>query len=143
MLLQLLLKEEQMDPEKILHEHSLKRTGCREGIIMVLKNAGKPLSENEIRDNLSISFDRTTFYRSFKTLLETNILHKIVIDNQFTKYALGTSTTQPVSHAHFYCTSCSMVKCLEPVKQDLSALPEGFTVRETEIIFKGLCARCN
>ena len=132
-----------MEPEKILHEHRLKRTGCREGIISVLKSAGKPLSENEIRDQLSVNFDRTTFYRSFKTLLETSILHKIVIDNQFIKYALGDPADAPVSHAHFYCTACNNVICLEPIEQDLSVLPVGYVVRETEIIFKGLCSRCN
>jgi|SRR5690554_2155068 len=132
-----------MKPEEILHKHNLKRTGCREGILSVLKNAGEPLSENEIRDNLPVSFDRTTFYRSFKTLLDSNILHKIVIDNQFTKYALGSLSRSPVNHAHFYCTMCNLVKCLEPAEQDMTVIPEGYTVLETEIIFKGLCAHCN
>ncbi|MFW6290648.1 MAG: hypothetical protein ACOC0R_06735 [Mariniphaga sp.] len=68
-----------MEPDKILHQHNLKRTGCREGIIEVLAAAEHPLSESEIRESLNENFDRTTFYRSFKTLLENKILHKIVV----------------------------------------------------------------
>lgn len=131
-----------MEPEKILHHHSLKRTGCREGIISILSEAGRPLSENEIRDQLPVIYDRTTFYRSFKTLLENNILHKIVIDNQLLKYALSKPAMIPINHAHFYCTDCNSVRCLEPVKPDTSMLPDGYVVRETEVIFKGLCSEC-
>ncbi len=132
-----------MEPVKVLHEHNLKRTGCREGIIEVITRAGQPLSENEIRNRLSGNFDRTTFYRSFKTLQEYNILHKIVVDNQLVKYALGKSDTKTNSHAHFYCTSCNGLKCLDPVPVDLSGMPEGYVVEETEIIIKGLCSQCH
>ena len=38
-----------MEPQKVLHDHNLKRTGCREGIISLIMEAGEPLSENEIR----------------------------------------------------------------------------------------------
>jgi Fur family transcriptional regulator, ferric uptake regulator len=50
-----------MEPQKVLHAHNLKRTGCREGIILLIMEAGEPLSENEIRDRLAGNFDRTTF----------------------------------------------------------------------------------
>lgn len=131
-----------MKPEKVLHEHNLKRTGCREGVIAVITEAGQPLSENEIRNRLAGNFDRTTFYRSFKTLQENNILHKIVVDNQLVKYALGKQATQTKNHAHFYCTSCDGIQCLEPVQVDLSGIPAGLLVQETEIIIKGLCIQC-
>lgn len=131
-----------MEPEKVLHDHNLKRTGCREGIISVITEAGQPLSENEIRSRLTGNFDRTTFYRSFKTLLENNILHKIVVNNQLVKYALGKPATKTKNHAHFYCTLCDGIMCLEPVTIDLSGIPAGFLVQETEIIIKGLCIQC-
>jgi Fur family ferric uptake transcriptional regulator len=73
---------------EILNNHNLKRTSCREGIIEVIMTAKQALSENEIRERLVGIYDRTTFYRSFKTLEEHNIIHKIVLDNQLVKYAL-------------------------------------------------------
>jgi Fur family transcriptional regulator, ferric uptake regulator len=50
-----------MEPQRVLHAHNLKRTGCREGIILLIMEAGESLSENEIRDRLAGNFDRTTF----------------------------------------------------------------------------------
>ncbi len=65
----------------VLYSHNLKRTSCREGIIEVLMAANEALSEIEIREQLAGNYDRTTFYRSFKTLEENKILHRIVVDN--------------------------------------------------------------
>jgi Fur family ferric uptake transcriptional regulator len=131
-----------MKPDKVLHEHNLKRTACREGIIEVISDAEQALSEYEIRRRLSGHFDRTTFYRSFKTLQENNILHKIVVDNQLVKYALDSSGFGTKNHSHFYCTSCKDIMCLGPVAVDLSVIPSGYKAKETEILIKGLCARC-
>jgi Fur family transcriptional regulator, ferric uptake regulator len=132
-----------MEPEKVLHDHNLKRTGCREGIIAVITQTGQPLSENEIRNRLPGNFDRTTFYRSFKTLQENNIIHKIVVNNQLVKYAIGSSVTMTKSHAHFFCNSCNEVRCLEPAGMKIPPLPEDCSVLEIEIIIKGKCATCN
>lgn len=126
----------------ILNNHSLKRTSCREGLIDVIMAANQALSENEIRERLSGNYDRTTFYRSFKTLEEHNIIHKIVIDNQTVKYAIDTSITHKKGHAHFFCNECHTVKCLKSVTLQNVELPEGYTEEETEIIIKGTCAIC-
>ncbi|NCC99790.1 MAG: transcriptional repressor [Bacteroidia bacterium] len=126
----------------ILNSHSLKRTSCREGIIDVIMITNQALSENEIRERLSGNYDRTTFYRSFKTLEEHDIIHKIVIDNQIVKYALDTSIMHKNGHAHFFCNECHMVQCLESVTLQNVELPEGYTEEETEIIIKGTCAAC-
>ena len=131
-----------MNAKNILHLHNLKRTGCREGILDIIIKASNPLSENEIRDRLPLNFDRTTFYRSFKTLLEHNILHKIVIDNQLVKFGIGYSDSDNINHAHFFCNTCKNVQCLEPVNIKMPMLPRGFQVQEIEIIIKGLCQNC-
>src|SRR6056297_2195540 len=102
-----------MEAVKILSGHNLRRTSCREGIIEVIMTAGKALSENEIRERLNGNYDRTTFYRSFKTLEENKIIHKIVVDNQLVKYALDNSITRKKDHVHFYCNDCNTVQCLE------------------------------
>lgn len=131
-----------MDTAKILHDHNLKRTSCREGIISVIHKAGKALSENEIRERLIVNFDRTTFYRSFKTLQESNIIHKIVIDNQLVKYAIDCDMSSRPLHAHFYCTICDTVKCLDTTPLTIPELPGGFQASETEMIIKGSCSTC-
>jgi Fur family ferric uptake transcriptional regulator len=131
-----------MKPQEVLHDHDLKRTACREGILSAMLESGHALSENEIKHELQGSFDRTTFYRSFKTLLDKNIIHKIVVDNQVVKYALDNSVTHKNKHAHFYCRKCNRVICLDGIPVQEPEIPEGFEANETEVIIKGLCSAC-
>jgi Fur family ferric uptake transcriptional regulator len=127
---------------EVLLNHSLKRTGCREGIIGVILSAGHPLSEQEIKEHLGGTYDRTTFYRSFKTLEDHKIIHKIVVDEQVVRYALDNSVSNKNEHAHFFCNTCHALLCLEEPAPALIPLPAGFTTQETEIIIKGTCAGC-
>ena len=131
-----------MKPVEILYHRNLKRTSCREGIIEVVMNAGEALSENEIRERLRGNYDRTTFYRSFKTLEEHAILHKIVVDNQLVKYALDTTVTHLDAHAHFYCQQCQTVRCMENIPVARYQLPDGYQDVATEVLIKGTCATC-
>ncbi len=131
-----------MKPYEILAKHNLKRTSCREGIIAVIMAAQHAISENEIREQLEGNYDRTTFYRSFKTLEEHKIIHKIVVDNQVIKYALDNSVTLKNEHAHFYCFKCNSVQCLESVHIEKPLLPDGYVCTETEMVIKGICNFC-
>lgn len=126
----------------ILNNHKLKRTSCREGIIDIVMKASQALSENEIRESLAGNYDRTTFYRSFKTLIEHKIIHKIVVDNQLVKYALDNEVTHKDTHAHFYCNECQTVKCMDNVPVKQYQLPDGYSDEETEVLIKGTCATC-
>ena len=131
-----------MKAVEILNDHKLKRTSCREGILDVVMDADQALSENEIRERLAGTYDRTTFYRSFKTLEEHKIIHKIVVDNQLVKYALDNHVTHKHEHAHFFCNSCQTVKCMDDVPVSTYQLPDGYSNEETEVIIKGTCAFC-
>lgn len=126
----------------ILKNLNLKRTSCREGIIEVVLAANEALSENEIRERLARNYDRATFYRSFKILIEHKIIHKIVVNNQLVKYALDNTVTHKNKHAHFYCNECNALKCMENVPVQKYQLPEGFADIETEVLIKGICANC-
>lgn len=131
-----------MRPADILYSKNLKRTGCRKGIIEIIMAADMALSEKEIKSQLTGNYDRTTFYRSFKTLVEHNIVHKIVIDNQIVKFALDNAIASKNEHAHFYCNECHSVQCIESeLKQEIK-LPDGYIEEEMEILVKGTCAFC-
>lgn len=131
-----------MKAVNILNSHNIKRTSCREGIIDVVLNASQALSENEIRNRLAGNYDRTTFYRSFKTLEECKIIHKIVVDNQVIKYALDNSITNNNEHAHFYCNECKAVRCMTTIPVQKYTLPDGYSDNETAVLIKGICASC-
>ncbi len=126
----------------ILRQHMLKRTSCREGIVSLMLEAEHALSELEIRDRLASSYDRTTFYRSFKTLEESGIIHKIVLDSQKVRYAIA-RRGYTTGHAHFHCNSCSSVRCLGSASMQPVELPEGFSASEMEVIVHGICRLCS
>jgi len=132
-----------MKAATLLKSHNLKWTSCREGIIEVVRNANQALSENEIRERLAGNYDRTTFYRSFKTLEKHKILHKIVVEPQVVKYALDPSFIPQKEHVHFYCRACNTVRCLDNITIHKYQLPKDYTGNETEVIIKGICDNCN
>jgi Fur family transcriptional regulator, ferric uptake regulator len=131
-----------MKPIEILSSNNLKRTSCREGIIKAILSGSGAMSEDEIREQLEGNYDRTTFYRSFKTLREKGILHKIVVDNQLVKYALDSNTTGKSYHPHFFCFKCQKVSCMGSIQIPEFSLPKGFIASEVELIIKGKCAIC-
>ena len=131
-----------MNAIDILNSRNLKRTSCREGIIEVVMKSKHALSENEIRDRLVGNYDRTTFYRSFKTLEKHNIIHKIVINNQLIKYAIGDTSITDDDHAHFYCNDCQTVKCVDFSPVQKYQLPAEYVDAEVEVLIKGVCEVC-
>lgn len=127
---------------EILKQNDLIRTSCREEIVNVIANSATPLSEEEIKASINSNFDRTTFYRTFKTLLSKSIIHKIVIDNTLVKYALTHYEDVKKKHAHFYCIACNKVFCIPQVQWEFSDFPDEFSVVETELLIKGYCSNC-
>ncbi|KAF0236287.1 MAG: Fur family transcriptional regulator [Prolixibacteraceae bacterium] len=132
-----------MKAKEILHQHNLVRTSCRQSIIDTIANLGFAVSEDEIKQKVEGNYDRTTFYRSFKTLIEKNIIHKIVVDNQLVKYAITESGRVSQNHVHFYCNLCEVVECMPDAQINIPPLPNGYRHVETELIIKGFCHKCN
>ncbi len=131
-----------MDPVSILRQHDLLRTSCREGIIEVMLAAGKPLTEQEIKDGLHGNYDRSTFYRSFRVLEDKGIIHKIIVNLQVVTYALNPALSDRKNHAHFYCERCNRVTCLEEHIVSNPVLPPGYRAENTEMIIRGHCVEC-
>ncbi len=128
--------------KEILHKNDLVCTTCREEIIRVFSSSDTPLSEDEIKPQVNANFNRSTFYRTFKTLLEKGIIHRIVIDNNHVKYALTKQEDTKKQHAHFFCKKCKSVFCIPSVEWNYTNLPSEYTVTETELIIKGYCKNC-
>ncbi len=131
-----------MTAKDLLQTHQLKRTSCREGLLNAFLASKEALSESDLRDQVAGSYDRTTFYRSFKTLLDAGVIHKIVVDNTLVKYALTTPLTRQHEHVHFFCTCCHTIQCLHSPMTFNLELPMGFHREDVEILIKGTCPTC-
>ena len=124
----------------ILKEKGLKKSAQRIAIISILLDKQIPLTESDIKAEMGDMYDRITFYRTIQTLLETNIIHRITVDNITVKYALNNAKSH--SHIHFYCKVCHSVTCLEDIPLQEYRLPEGFGQEECEVLIKGICNQC-
>lgn len=132
-----------MNTREILQKHNLVRTSCRQSIIGAMMFSGTAISEEEIREKVEGTYDRTTFYRTFKTLIQNGIIHKIVVDKLLVKYALSEHHDGNRSHIHFYCNHCGKVECMAETEIISPVLPEGYKQVQTELIIKGFCKNCN
>lgn len=132
-----------MTVENILLNHNLKITSCRRFILNELLKTKTALSENEIKASFPELFDRVTFYRTLKTLETANIIHKIVLHDNSTKYALSHfEQHQDTIHSHFHCVKCDEVICLHGKSKVEIQLPQGFISKEINIVIEGLCTQC-
>lgn len=130
--------------EKILHKYGLKGTSCRKFIVSRLLESEMALSENEIKGEISDLFDRVTFYRTLITLEESEIIHKIVLNDNLVKYALNKRHHVIGDlHSHFHCEGCDDVFCLEGKTKFDVELPLGFIQNEVFVVIEGVCASCN
>lgn len=133
-----------MTAEQILKEHGIKKTVCRKCIIdKLIQSKDTALTENEIKDAFSDLFDRVTFYRSLKTLEESKVIHRIVLNSNVVKYALNGQLVLSKIHPHFHCSICDRVICLDSSILDNNLhLPSGYKVESLQLLFEGTCPDC-
>lgn len=130
---------------ELLTKKGLSKTPCRSGIIDTLNQSSSALSESDIRSQLSYQYDRVTIYRTLKTFIEKGIIHEIAVEGNDTRYALSHehSHTKSHYHTHFKCTQCNSVICIGTEVINHPNLPEGFQVKDFELIIKGSCNKCS
>ncbi len=133
-----------MNAIDLLRNKGLKKTAQRVMLINILQKRSISLTESDIKMEMGDLYDRITFYRTVQTLLETEIIHKITVDN-ITKYVLNDIhlSGNKKDHAHFYCKSCHSITCLDNITLKKHNLPEGFKSEEYEILIKGTCDKCS
>jgi Fur family transcriptional regulator, ferric uptake regulator len=131
--------------EKILKKHSLRVTPIRTDVINIFSAAGRALSSNDIETNLKDA-DRITLYRTLKSFEDKGIIHKAIDGTTTQKYALCEDECDEHhhhdEHVHFHCEKCENTFCLDHVYVPQVIVPEGFVVRDTNMIVNGVCKDC-
>ena len=125
----------------LLTHHDLRHTACREEVLDLFLSESHALSHADIEKNLEQLFDRVTIYRTLKTFLEKQIIHKVLDDSGNLKYALPHLHQHP--HVHFKCHICGLTNCLEEVEIPRIQLPAGYQIRNTDLLVQGVCNICN
>jgi len=133
-----------MTATEIIQEAKLRPTANRIAVLEALLQTPHPLTHQELLNILTVShnFDRVTLYRILEWLLNNGIVHKIAGDNRAWRFQLNT-TDRSHKHAHFECTDCGKIYCLDDISPIVPKLPDGFQSTSVTLNIKGRCSRCN
>lgn len=119
-----------MEIEKLVKNTNIKLTTARVAILEILEKANKPLSYEDIKAD--ISMDKATFYRNISKFEDEGLLNSFESNDKKRYFEL-----QGKHHAHFVCTNCNNVECIDKLSIDL----EGYTVNN--VIINGICKSCS
>jgi len=125
-----------------LKRFGLSKTAIREDVLTLLFESEVALSPRELEDKLQGPVDRVTLYRTLKLFDEKKLIHKIILEDQTTKYVF-VNPEMGTAHPHFHCLMCDKVVCLPNSPLPSCQLPAGFSVQSQSTIIEGTCQRCN
>jgi len=129
----------------ILQSHKLRITDCRLEIIQEFLEKQVALAHSDLEERLNSQFDRVTIYRTLKTFLDKDLIHKVLDDSGAAKYALCTHEEEDHNHehVHFKCEKCGETTCLDSIALPKISLPPGFKKREMNLLVQGICDKCH
>lgn len=119
-----------MNIEKLTTDKNIKLTTARKVILEILVNSDKPLSYEDIKNELSM--DKATFYRNITKFEEENMINSFESNDKKRYFEI-----QKTKHSHFICTTCSKIECIH---QELDLNLKDYQV--DNIIIKGICPNC-
>ncbi len=132
--------------ENLLKSKNIRSTAFRNKVLGVLLEQQKPLTIEEIEEQLG-QFDRITLYRTIKTFEDKGLIHEIVMAGQPKRVALCTSTCSEdehqhhLEHIHFFCENCKGTFCIENVEIPEISIPN-YVINSFDFQVKGVCAKC-
>lgn len=85
---------------------------------------------------------QATVYRTIKALVDEGVLHAVELPGEPARYELAVAHHH--HHHHFRCDRCERVFDIEGCPTGVEAIaPDGFQVRDHEVILYGVCADCS
>lgn len=128
----------------LIANHGGRVTRTRVAVVDALDASNHPLTHDEVAANLSeaeVPHDRVTLYRALDWLVDKGIAHRVAGSDRAWRY--GIVREAPHQHAHFHCSRCGNVFCLEQVQPAFAiALPGGYQLDRAELILHGICPTC-
>ncbi len=131
-----------MNYEALLHEHTLKATPQRLGILSLMHTNGH-ISIDELFEQIKKQFHSislATLYKNINAMLETALITEVKIPNMKSKYEIAKER-----HAHLLCDKCGEFKDISIDIDKLIRLTEAksnYKLNDTSLIFTGLCEKC-
>ncbi|WP_194775106.1 Fur family transcriptional regulator [Pararhodonellum marinum] len=134
-------------PTHLLKENNLRVTDCRIDVLNTFISRQVALSHADLEEVLKENFDRVTLYRTLKTFLDKDLIHKVLDDSGAAKFALCSHQHEEHeqhdhNHVHFKCEVCGLTNCIEEISLPNIALPKGYKSKEVNVLVQGICNKC-
>ena len=120
-------------------------TRSRVQVLTTLLGAREALTHHEIERRLrrGQDVDRVTLYRVLEWLTDHGLAHKLAGEDRVWRFsAVGHDHRHGGGHAHFECSECGKMVCLDEARLASIAWPAGYRRREVEVTIKGCCDAC-
>lgn len=135
-----------MDLKEKLRAHGLRITDTRLAVLQLLIESGKALAQTDVERALPDQADRVTLFRVLQAFEEAGLAHKVMDAHGVGRYASCAPTCSSGHHhdvhAHFRCSDCGDVYCLENVELPKVKVPKGFKLKESHLELEGSCKAC-
>ena len=134
-----------MDPEAIkrsLEGSGLRCTPQRYAVMAFLMEAGSHPTAAEIFEAVNRVHPRSsraTTYNNLRDLVQAGLVREVAVEGRGARF-----DAKGLRHHHFICDRCGNVEDIEwyDVPRPATGSLGNRTLRECELIFRGLCARC-
>lgn len=124
-----------------LRAAGLKATPARVRVLEALGVTDQPACHAELEARLDI--DRVTLYRVLDSLTGCGLAARSTDSRGVFRFTAAAVQRQHAAHAHFRCTGCGTVFCLDAPPPPPPKLPRGFKADAVEFDVRGRCALCN
>jgi Fur family ferric uptake transcriptional regulator len=126
----------------LLAGRGARATRARIDVLTVLLASGDALSHHDVKRRLprGHGIDRVTLYRVLDWFTVQGLAHKVAGDDRIWRFSAAGHAAG--AHAHFQCSDCGRVICLDQARVPAIPLPEGFRRDEVEVTVKGTCDAC-
>lgn len=129
----------------IIAQAGQRSTPARVRVMAALLGLSSGASHHDIHAAIPAPpIDKVTLYRVLDWLVAHGLAHKIIGEDRVWRFRASATREAIHQHAHFHCTHCDKVVCLEnvPVSSKVD-LPSGFRSEEAELTVRGVCDQCS
>ena len=123
----------------LLREHNLKATRQRIGILSIMQDLGHINIDDLYKKVRSLfpNISLATLYKNINLMLDNKLLTEVNVKNSKTLYEITKD-----SHAHMHCEKCGKVYDVDLDFDKISIEKDGFILKDTQVIFNGICKNC-
>ena len=131
------------DPEQLLRRMGERVTLPRVRVLSALARSGRALTHHEIERQLGKeALDKVTLYRVLDWLCSKGLAQRRAGTDRVWRFSAAEAGHE--RHAHFECSSCGKLVCLQQLPSAALAVnvPRGFRSEGVELTVRGRCAHC-